>query len=271
MNAAPGDDHILQTAADLLRDGREFVLITVVATKGSTPRNAGARMLWLPHGSTGPHANPTGAIGTVGGGQFEHLVIDAARACLEARSCTLEHFVLGADADQCCGGAMDVFLEYHGRPAHLVIFGAGHVAAALCPLLSFSPLQITVVDDRADWNSEARFPRARRVHAWAEGIAIAHDNPAATLAIVMTCSHDTDYQLLLDLLKSPPAFLGLIGSRSKRACLFSRLTGAGADAAGVQKVVCPIGVGDTGKEPQAVAISMAAQLLMEAKKLVPHR
>ena len=83
----------------------------------------------------------------------------------------------------------------------------------------------------------------------------------------MTCSHDTDFELLRQLLVKPPAFVGLIGSRSKRVCLFGRLVASGIDSEAVQKVHCPIGIGDLGKEPRLVAISMAAQLLQVARTL----
>jgi len=270
MSADFSEHLILQTAADLVRDGQEFVLITVVAAKGSTPRNAGARMIWRPSSGRAPThgtGTPNGTIGTVGGGHFEHLVLEAARACAAKRASTLEHFVLGSDADQCCGGTMDVFLEYHGRAVDLVLFGAGHVSQSLCSVLGFSALRLTVVDDRPDWNSEERFPRARRIDSWTGGIAAAQQQPDTTMVIVMTCSHETDYNLLRELLLTPPAFVGLIGSRSKRACLFSRLTGAGVGADAIARVECPVGVGDTGKEPAAVAISMAAQMLIKARSI----
>jgi xanthine dehydrogenase accessory factor len=125
------------------------------------------------------------------------------------------------------------------------------------------------VDDRADWNTPDRFPRARRLLSWDDGVAAATQRPEATLACVMTCSHDTDFELLRKLLVRPPAFVGLIGSRSKRVCLFGRLIASGLDEAVVQRVHCPIGVGDTGKAPPLVAISMAAQILLESKKLAP--
>jgi xanthine dehydrogenase accessory factor len=83
----------------------------------------------------------------------------------------------------------------------------------------------------------------------------------------MTCSHDTDFELLRRLLAKPPAFTGLIGSRSKRVCLFGRLIASGLDDAVVQQVHCPIGLGDMGKAPSLVAVSMAGQLLLEARKL----
>ncbi len=261
------DRDVLQTAADLIASGEPFVLVTVIKAQGSTPRNPGARMIWRPSAAASSTA-PNGAHGTIGGGQFEHLVLDAARACYEKRSHALEHFVLGADADQCCGGTMDVFLEYHGRPARIVIFGAGHVAAALADLLAHAPAELVIVDDRPDWAASHRFPRARCIGSWDEGVRLAHERPEHTLALVMTCSHDTDLDLLRKLLARPPAFVGLIGSRSKRVCLFGRLVASGIDEQLVQSVHCPIGVGDTGKEPHAVAISVAAQLLMEARKLV---
>ncbi|MFN0010082.1 MAG: XdhC family protein [Phycisphaerales bacterium] len=258
-----GDGRVLKAAADLLEAGEAFVLVTVVKTQGSTPRDAGARLLWRP----GSDTELGELLGTVGGGQFEHLVLESARWCFEHKAHKMEQFVLGSDADQCCGGTMDVFLEYHGLSARLVVFGAGHVAKALCDLLAFAALEVIVADDRPEWNSAARFPGARRIMDWGEAVAVAQERGAETMACVMTCSHDTDLDLLRSLLVKPPVFVGLIGSRSKRACLFGRLVAAGIDEGVVARVHCPIGVGDTGKEPRAVAVSMAAQLLMEASTL----
>lgn len=258
-----GDREILCKAAELASAGEPFVLITVIATKGSTPRDAGAKMIWRP--SPGGGGDGT-LIGTVGGGQFEYLVMDAARRHAEKRSCGTEHFVLGADADQCCGGTMDVFYEYCGPTSRVVIFGAGHVSQALAELLAAAPIEVVIADDRPDWNTPERFPRARRVLAWDEGVRLAAERPDTTMACVMTCSHDTDVDLLRQILRAPPVFVGLIGSRSKRACLFGRLVASGLSEAAVQQVHCPLGVGDTGKEPKLVAVSIAAQLLMEAGK-----
>ena len=195
------------------------------------------------------------------------MVIEAARTCLERRSSAIEKFVLGADADQCCGGVMEVFLQFQGPTARAVVFGAGHVSRELHELLDTSGLELVIVDDRTDWNSAPRFDSALRILDWDAGVAAVHEHPERTLAVVMTCSHDTDLALLLKILPKPPAFTGLIGSRSKRACLFTRLAGAGIEAGAIQRVQCPVGVGDTGKEPRAVAISIAARLLIEAKAL----
>lgn len=263
---------ILRTASELAEAGEEFVLVTVIRTQGSTPRSAGAKMIWRPQPVDTPSnelaALPNSSFGTIGGGQFEHLVLDAARECLKRRAHATERFVLGAEAEQCCGGVMEVFLEYHGRPAHVVVFGAGHVAQSLAGLLAPSRLALTIVDDRPDWNSAERFPNTRRIGSWKHGIAAATNEPSSSLVLVMTYSHDVDFEILRDLLAAaPPAFTGLIGSKSKRACLFGRLVAAGIDESLVRSVRCPIGIGDTGKEPHAVAISIAAQLLIEARIL----
>lgn len=276
--------HVLRVAADLAAQGRAFVLATVVSAKGSTPRNPGAKMLWLPGtpgctrggahddassgvGGSGVGESGDAWVGTVGGGQFERLVFGDAEKALRRGTCAIEKYVLGSDADQCCGGVMEVFFEPYAPHQRVVIFGAGHVAFEIARLLLPASVQVVIVDDRPEWNSEARFPGARRVMTYGEGIEACREKPDATLACVMTCSHDVDLDILNQLLSNPPAFLGLIGSRSKRACLFGRLVAAGQAEEAVQKVRCPIGVGDTGKEPPLVAVSIVAELLLEAKKL----
>jgi len=252
--------NILKQAGDLAEAGVPFVLATVTQTQGSTPRDLGATMIWRPGEEL---------IGTVGGGQFEHLVIEAARRHYEARSCGTEYLVLGSQADQCCGGTVGVFLEYCGPGHRVVIFGAGHVSAALVRELRPGGFEIVVVDDRPDWNSPDRFARCRRIGNFDQGVGVARERPDSTLVCVMTCSHEKDYRILSDLLRAPPlpAFVGLIGSQSKRARFFRRLKDDGIDPGIVESVQCPIGVGDLGKSPQLVAISAAAQILMEARRL----
>ncbi len=254
------DADILRAAADLASRGLPFVMLTVTATRGSTPRNAGARMIWQPG---------DGFTGTVGGGQFEHLALASAERVFRDRQRITEHYVLGAEAEQCCGGTMDMFLEFIGPTQRLIVFGAGHVTHALVESLRAAPLEIVVADDRPDWNTEARFPMCRRITEYPAAVALADAVRESTLVCVMTCSHDTDFTLLRELLLANelPAFVGLIGSRSKRASLFSRLVASGVDRECVEKVHCPVGLGDMGKEPQLVAVSIAGQVLLEAKKL----
>ena len=259
---------ILKLAAECAGAGEPFVLATVIATKGSSPRNAGAKLIWRPVQGLG---------GTVGGGQFESLVIDAARGHFQARSTGTQHFVLGAEAEQCCGGTMDVFFEYVGPRQRLVIFGAGHVSQALTRVLHAQSLELIIADDRADWNTPERFPLCRHVMDFDEGVTAALAEPQRTLAAVMTYSHDIDFDILCTLLaKNPPHFIGLIGSRSKFACFRTRFAQRGLTEQQVDRIHCPIGIGDLGKTPDQVAISIAAQVLgvcreMEKEETAAHQ
>lgn len=268
--------HVLSEAADAAAAGRAFVLATVIRAQGSTPRGPGAMMICLPAPQLGDDASsPAQIVGTVGGGQFERLVLDDARRMLADPTSApnvgrIERYVLGAESEQCCGGVVEVFLQLHSASQRVVIFGAGHVSRELVKMLRAAPIRAVVVDDRADWNTEARFPGAQRVSNFDEGVAIARGDAkvGGGFALVMTCCHQTDERLLRALLgeAGEPRFVGLIGSRSKRACLFGRLVASGIDEARVAKVRCPIGVGDTGKEPGTLAVSIAAQVLIETKR-----
>lgn len=254
------DGDILRAAADLAERGESFVMLTVTATRGSTPRDPGARMLWQPS---------KGFTGTVGGGQFEHMALASAQRVFREKGHAAEHYVLGAEAEQCCGGTIDVFIEYIGPRQRVILFGAGHVSEAVVRVVRAAALEIVIADDRPEWNTPERFPGCRAVHRYDEAIALAAEAPASTLVCVMTCSHDTDYELLRGLvaLPTPPAFVGLIGSRSKRACLFRRMATAGIAQERIDAVHCPIGLGDMGKEPPLIAVSIAGQLLVESKRL----
>lgn len=249
---------ILAEAARLADAGHRFVLITVIRAEGSTPREAGARMIWLAGDEI---------IGTVGGGEFEHQVRALARRHYDARSTGTERFVLKTDTDQCCGGTMEVFFEHHGPRHRLVLFGAGHVAQEVCRLIQPAPIEVTVVDDRSTWNTAERFPGCARLEDFDAGVILAHEAPDATMACVMTCSHDRDRDVLRALLANPPAFVGLIGSRSKWACFSRQLITSGIGEGVVERVRCPVGLGDMGKAPPLVAVSIAGQLLLEARRL----
>ena len=254
-----GDRTSLINAGRLAQRGEPFVLITVIKAEGSTPRNPGARLIWRPDGSIE---------GTVGGGQFEHLLLDAAGDYFNTRSAGIEEFTLGRDADQCCGGRVTVFLEYVGPRQRVVIFGAGHVAKALAVTLEGAPFGLVVVDDRREWNTEENFPGATRLFEWGAGVAAALDQPEATMACVMTCSHETDLELVKQLLSTDRlGYLGLIGSRSKRANFFTRLAGSGVPDERIKAIDCPIGLGDMGKEPMSIAVSIAGRLLLKAREL----
>jgi len=252
------DARVLVEAAGLVEAGERFVLVTVASVKGSAPRDPGAKMIWRESGEI---------IGTIGGGELEELARESARNHLEAGTSGVESFNLGVDADQCCGGVVELLFEPHAPGVTLVVFGAGHVSRELARLMAPAPVSVVVVDDRAEWNAPERFPDARRVLNFDDGVRLALANPSTTMACVMSCSHDMDFQVLRKILASPPEFVGLIGSKSKRASFFTRLAAAGLPPESIERVRCPIGLGDMGKAPGLVAVSIAGELLLEAMRI----
>src|SRR5262249_18368931 len=132
------------------REGRRFVLATVVETRGFTPRGPGAKML----------VEPAEIHGTIGGGASEDEVVREARALLErGGSATLRRH-LTRELGMCCGGEMAIFLEVLEPAPALVIFGAGHIAKPLAAVAAGCGFAVTVVDGRAEWATEERFPTA---------------------------------------------------------------------------------------------------------------
>jgi xanthine dehydrogenase accessory factor len=160
-------------------------------------------------------------------------------------------------------------IDPQGTP--LWIFGAGHVGSALVRTLADLPLRITWVDSREE-EFTARFPHGLPGHVTAllsdspaEEVRTA---PAGAYCLVLTHSHDLDYDICCELLKKGDfAWAGLIGSKTKAAKFVHRLERQGFSKEQIKRINCPIGVdGIDSKLPAAIAVAVAAQVLrvMEA-------
>src|SRR5688572_12246025 len=141
-------EDVAEAVLSLLREGGRGALATVTRTAGSTPQQVGARMLRMPDGRL---------LGTVGGGALEHEVEQAlARVCANGRP---EHVTreLGYDLGMCCGGRMELLVEPIEAPPRLFVCGAGHIAQATAELAQTAGFRVTVVDEREELNTVARF------------------------------------------------------------------------------------------------------------------
>ena len=154
--------------------------------------------------------------------------------------------------------------EVFGEAATPVwLFGAGHVGRALALALAPLPFALRWIDSRADAFPAFAPANATRVHA-ADPVAEMALAPPGALVLIMTHSHPLDFDLTLAALSTRGrAYVGLIGSKTKRARFVSRLRAAGLDEAALAPLVCPIGVaGVEGKAPAVIAAATTAQLLM---------
>jgi len=241
------------TLQELQHHGTPTAVVTIVKTRGSTPRNVGTKML----------VTENEFFGTVGGGQLEELVMQKAREILTTHlSPQRVPYPLCLEANQCCGGLVEVFIETVHAGPHLLLFGAGHVAQAVAKVLEGTPFVVHMIDPRAEWLEKASSTVIRHQDRGLEFIKNWRQwHSQKTYAVVMTFDHDLDQELVEKILEKDRKYLGLIGSTTKWRRFQSRLLQKGYEASKLVKVKCPIGLPIGGKSPQEVAISFAAELV----------
>ena len=248
----------------LERAGAAFVLVTLVESLGSVPQDTGAKMLVT---AAGRHT------GTVGGGRVEARALTLAQEMLAANASAprFVEWTLKGDVGMTCGGAVKFYFEPHpagGAAWTIAIFGAGHIAQALVPVLAPLPCKILCFDSRAEWLG--KIPRAHNVTATSPtNLAPAVDTlPADAFVLCMTQGHQTDRPILHRALATRDLpFIGVIGSEAKAALLRRELITDGLPAARAAAFHCPVGLDFGTNHPHEIALSIAAQLLTERDRL----
>lgn len=230
------------------------VLLTLLADKGSVPRNCGTKMI----------VGGEQTYLTIGGGHLEYQCIAMAREMLEKQAVSphTEHFNLGARLGQCCGGMTTVLFEPLIQPQpQIIVFGAGHVGQALVALLSTLPCHITWVDERPDMFASA--PKGMKTWQAEDPLDAVNAAPAQSYFIVMTHHHPRDLELTEAILKRGDyRYLGLIGSHTKRQRFEYRLAGKGITPEQLSTLRCPVGLPDVkGKLPVEIAVAIAAEII----------
>jgi xanthine dehydrogenase accessory factor len=149
---------------------------------------------------------------------------------------------------------------------HVALFGGGHVGAALARLLSTLPFTVRWIDSRDGVFPEALPAQIETEHSEPVQQAVAQLAPGSRV-LIMSFSHAEDLDIVIACLKrlrerNDLPYVGLIGSKTKWATFRHRLEARGFTAAEMDRVTCPIGVpGITGKEPEVIAVAVAAQLM----------
>lgn len=299
QTARPSPDDPRAAARACLARGEPAVVVEVLQARGSVPRGRGTRMLVTAAAVAGTIGGGHLELKAIASAR-QRLAGPPARAQTERRGAgaltraddrpsgtaappvvdDTEHFPLGPALGQCCGGAVTV--RYRALDAallaawpdpsprfHLQLYGAGHVGRALVQVLRGVPCTVQWIDEREDQfpsqdSADCGIGAARIERVCVEPVEaeVATAPPGASF-LVLTHSHDLDLRICEAILKrSDFGFLGLIGSRTKRARFVSRLTRRGLPEALVERIACPIGLpGIDGKEPGVIAVAAAAQLL----------
>lgn len=241
----------------LLESHGRLAMATVVSAVGSTPRDAAARMLVLPDGTTQ---------GTIGGGKFESLVIADAQRLLASHGLpfTKEYAFVPEGENSfgaVCGGSATVMLEIVERLPRLLVVGAGHCGRALARAAAFSGWDVTVVDERPELLDPAAFPSGISLLRVRDDYAdLPLPAPGDSVALVSR-GHVTDGLAFRRLRGISLAYLGMIGSRAKRKALFDELRAEGFSEEELSRAHNPIGLPIGAESPEEIAISIVAELI----------
>ncbi|HTQ41027.1 MAG TPA: xanthine dehydrogenase accessory protein XdhC [Pirellulales bacterium] len=255
----------VEKLAELSSAGRPFAAVTLVETVGSTPSDAGTKML----------VDGSGLVfGTVGGGKVESKAIGHAQELLThadngAPTCALVEWNLQRDVGMTCGGVVKLLFEaYNFHEWRIVVFGAGHVAQALVRLLLLLECRVICVDQREEWLSKLPHSPKLRTVLLPEPRDFVSELRPDDYVICMTMGHKTDrpiLQAVLDRKVKDAGFelpyLGVIGSQAKRKVLVRELIEAGLSKELAEQFRCPIGLPLGSNQPGEIAVSIAAELI----------
>ena len=207
----------------------------------------------------------TGVSGTLGSAARDDAAVTLARTALAARGESRLRMLGEADAIEC-------FIDVLRQPElRVVLFGAGHVGRALVRALAGIHCRITWIDTRDD-AFPAEVPSQVECVATDAPEAEVTAAPAGAHFLVMTHSHAQDEVLAERILaRDDFAYFGLIGSTAKRRQFEQRLAARGVERARLDRMTCPIGIsGIAGKEPDVIAIAVAAQVLQVHSRRMAH-
>lgn len=260
------------------------IWVCIERFEGSSPREVGAAML----------VSADSVQGTVGGGHLEFDAIAHARFLLAGSpfmaSEETRRYALGPSLGQCCGGV--VWLKFIGieagntpklialhadfMPANglkrlkIALFGGGHVGKAIVNALAALPCDVHWIDSRDEIFPDVISANVQAEHSAPVQAAVS-DLAAQSHVLIMSFSHAEDLDVVAACLlrqreKKDLPFIGLIGSKTKWATFRHRLEERGFTEEELAHVTCPIGMPSiTGKEPEVIAASVAAQLLQFRK------
>jgi xanthine dehydrogenase accessory factor len=248
---------IYQAMLELEGNHQAGALCTIIRSQGSTPRGTGSKMLVYTDGSI---------LGTVGGGEVENRVIAEALASLkDGNHRILPYSMVDPERGDpgVCGGQLEVFVEPILPTPLLVLIGGGHVGKAVAYLAQWLGFRVAVSDDRPSFctpetvpNADAYYPvpmaelpEKLEINAW-------------TYLVLTTRGSDVDTEGLPALLRTPAAYIGVIGSRRRWEITRKQLRESGIEEELLARVHSPIGLELNAQTPEEIAVSILAEILM---------
>ncbi|KAA3647127.1 MAG: XdhC family protein [Chloroflexi bacterium] len=248
---------IYQRIAEIENNGGSAALCTITQATGSTPRNAGSKMLVFPDGSIE---------GTIGGGEMESLAIQEARSAMQDGKTRLVEYSL-TDPQRgdpgVCGGQMEVYVEPITPHPTVIVVGAGHVGQAVVHLAKWLGFRVVISDDREEFVTGEMTPDAdEHIAGILADLPEAHKITSQSYIIMTTRNVKVDVEGLPALLDTPAAYIGVIGSKRRWETAQKMLVEKGISKDKLERVVSPMGLELNAETPEEIAVSIMAEVLM---------
>ena len=260
----PSDLELLNHAARLLENQTRLAICTVVEKKGSGPRDVGAKMVVDENGKT---------YGTIGGGNLERSLIDECLTAIkEGKSKKVTFNLTKAQKEgmvatgSICGGELTVLADVLEPVLRLVIVGSGHVALPLATLAGTVGFRVVIVDDESKLASKDRFPMAETIVAGDYSEVLGNFALSSNDFVVVAHGEpEHDYTALKKTLEKNPAYVGLLGSKTKAAVLTQRLRAEGITEVQFKVLHAPLGLDIGAETPEEIAVSILAQIIQHKR------
>ncbi len=231
---------------------RELVVITVIGQKGLEAGLVGQKKAYSASGEAGFLLLPW----------LEEKAAGLARSALESGVFKVVEIFHPGQPDRSATVMVDPYLP----SPELVILGGGHIALPLSKLGKLLGYRVAVVDDRPEFASQARFPEADRVICCSfEAIAEKLDFGPRSSVVIVTRGHQHDLDCLRQVMAFPLAYLGMIGSRRRIRMVRQQLAEEGFPERRLDAVHMPIGLDIGAQTPEEIAVSIAAELIMDRR------
>ncbi|UUV17896.1 XdhC/CoxI family protein [Fusobacteria bacterium ZRK30] len=246
---------IMQEIAKRIDSGEKVALVTLIGVNGSSPGKSGSIM--------GVFSDRT-TLGTIGGGNLEFQVINSAVEAMEIGKNREFEFTLAADGslDMICGGKVKGYIKVFQRRKKLIIAGGGHLGIDLYKLGKYLNMYTVIIDDREEYVTEERFPKADELLCGDIG-KILKDYPLddSSYLVIVTRGHLGDKSALKAVVGRKTAYVGMIGSRKKVVESYRDLIDEGIEKSDLLKIYSPVGLDISTGEPAEIALGIMAEVL----------
>lgn len=248
--------------SELSKAQTPFILVTITDKKGSIPSDIGSKIIVTEAGLD---------TGTIGGGSLEHKAIEYAVNLLKtADSSPVSHKLnwnLQKEFNMVCSGEIELFFDVATFDKwKITVFGAGHVAQALINILITLDCSITCIDSRQEWLD--KLPDSYKINPIRSNDVVKNiqELDKNNFVLVMTHSHDNDWEVIAECLNHNFKYIGMMGSKAKQKWLKEKILQENLPEETLNKICCPIGLSFGNNSPSEIAISITAQLLQERDK-----